>query len=106
MRRGGYPRCHPEDAPSSLDCDALGEPLGKVNVDGSETTDGTAKSGENSQQTTSGNVERVLTRARKAAGQGFDENREQVRFMLEEARILGLLQVAAAIRADQDDART
>lgn len=48
----------------------------------------------------------MLTRARKAAGQGFDENPEQVTFMLEEARILGLLEVAAAIRADQDDART
>ena len=77
-----------------------------MNVDGSETTDGTAKSGGNSQKTTSENVERVLTRARKAAGRGFDENRGQVTFMLEEARILGLLEVAAAIRADQDDAGT
>jgi DNA recombination-dependent growth factor C len=48
-------------------------------------------------------INRHLKRARKAAGLGFDENPDQVRFILEEARILAMLEVADALRESQAD---
>ena len=47
-------------------------------------------------------INRDLKRARKAAGLDFDENPEQVKFMLEEARILATLEVADALRGGPD----
>lgn len=41
-----------------------------------------------------------LKRARKLAGRSFDENPEQVRYMLEEARVLATLEVASALRGE------
>lgn len=46
-------------------------------------------------------ITRTLKRARRTAGPSFDENQEMVRFQLEEARILALLEVADAIRGGQ-----
>jgi hypothetical protein len=52
-------------------------------------------------------INRAMKRARKAAGPDFDENQDQVRFMLEEARILATLEVADALRGrgsqDEDE---
>jgi hypothetical protein len=48
-------------------------------------------------------INRAMKRARKVAGPDFDENPDQVKFMLEEARILATLEVADAVRADQDE---
>lgn len=45
-------------------------------------------------------IQRAMKRARKLSGPDFDENPEQVGFMLEEARILATLEVAAALRGD------
>jgi hypothetical protein len=50
-------------------------------------------------------IERTIRRARKLAGPDFDDNREQVEFMIEEARILAILDVASALRGDQGDDR-
>ena len=48
-------------------------------------------------------INRDLKRARKAAGLDFDENPEQVKFILEEARILAMLEIADALREAQAD---
>jgi hypothetical protein len=47
-------------------------------------------------------IQRAIKRARKLSGPEFDENPEQVRFMLEEARILATLEVADALRGGPD----
>jgi hypothetical protein len=47
---------------------------------------------------------RAMKRARKAAGPDFDENEEKVGFLIAEARILATLEVADALRGDQNDA--
>lgn len=43
-----------------------------------------------------------MKRARKLSGPEFDENPEQVKFMLQEARILATLEVADALRGSPD----
>lgn len=47
-------------------------------------------------------ITRAMKRARKDSGPGFDENEGRVWFGLEEARILAVLDIAAAVRGDQD----
>jgi hypothetical protein len=49
-------------------------------------------------------IDRAMKRARKLAGPEFEDNPEQTKFALEEARILAMLDVAEAIRADQAEA--
>ena len=46
-------------------------------------------------------INRAMRRARKTAGTDFDENRGEVQFALEEARILAMLDVADALRGGQ-----
>ena len=48
-------------------------------------------------------IRRSLSRARKIAGPDFAENPDQVGFLLDEARILATLEVADALRGDQDN---
>lgn len=47
-------------------------------------------------------IQRAMKRARKLSGPEFDENPEQVKFMLQEARILATLEVADALRGSPD----
>lgn len=44
------------------------------------------------------NINRLLKRAEKLAGPDLEDNEVQVQFNLESARILALLEVAAALR--------
>jgi hypothetical protein len=71
----------------------------------SETTEAseTAESTESTGSKRGERINRAIKRARKAAGPDFDENQDQVKFMLEEARILATLEVADALRGNQDD---
>jgi hypothetical protein len=48
-------------------------------------------------------IRRALRRARKLAGTDFADNSDQVGFLLDEARILATLEVADAVRDDQDN---
>jgi hypothetical protein len=66
-------------------------------VTDSETTQPTAP------KQRSDRIHRAIKRARKLSGPDFDENPDQVKFMLEEARILATLEVADALRGDQDE---
>jgi hypothetical protein len=45
-------------------------------------------------------IETNLKRARKLAGDSYDENQTRVAFMLEESLILAKLEVAAALRGE------
>ncbi len=49
-------------------------------------------------------IQRSLSKARKIAGPHYTANKGEVDFLLEQARILAALEVAAALRGDQEDA--
>ena len=70
-------------------------------MDDSETTESTKSTDPTPNRD---RVNRAIKKARKAAGRDFDENPEQVKFLIEEARILATLEVADAVRGDQNHA--
>jgi len=61
----------------------------------SETTEETEQAAPRSR---SERIGRSIKRARKLSGPEYDENAGQVKFLLEEARILATLEVADALR--------
>lgn len=66
----------------------------------SEATEDAKKS---SPRSRSDRIGRSMKRARKLSGPEYDENPDQVKFLLEEARILATLEVADALRGGPEE---